>query len=240
MMNPRDLRDLRVSGFVSVAALAFFVALTGWAMVLYPGGTFLDATTHGYDFWLNFWCDLLRDPALGGAPNDEGARFAALGMIALGVALVPFARLCTRLMRAPRGRRARFVRVASVFIAVAVASVALLPSDRFPRLHPPAVLLGGGLGCVGAVVCVLESARRFGARPVEAALGIVALVCAVIDMALYARNIYLHVPGTAALPIIQRLATLALVGWMAMTVVRAFKTTSAVRMGKPSGRPNRR
>jgi len=71
-----------------VFGCAFFVLLTLAAMFTYPGGTFTDETTVGYDFFRNFFSDLGLVTALNGHPNTISLIlfFIALSTVGIGIA----------------------------------------------------------------------------------------------------------------------------------------------------------
>jgi hypothetical protein len=194
---------------VSLAALAVFTLALSAAAWLYPGGDFIVQKTTGFSL-RNFWCDLLREPAYNGASNGASVRLAILAFAAIGVALAPFWLEVSRLLSAPR----RFVRVAGTISAAATVLVALLPSDRFPRLHGPAVITAGGLGISCGFVVGRSALRAWRRWPVFAASSAALLLSAVTNLLLYVWGVYLDGPKLVLLPAVQKLATLSLVVWM--------------------------
>lgn len=196
---------------LSLAALAVFaITMVGGALA-YPGGSWLYPQTAGFSWAANFWCDLMRRPAHNGAPNPLAPVLGTLAFAALGVALVPFWQEVSRLLPA---RRAGFVRVAGVVSAVCTALVALLPSDRFPRLHAPVVLTAGILGMIcGVLVGAFAIARRR-ALPLFAACSLFLLAAAMVNLVLFVRAVYFQAAETVVLPVSQKFATLGLIGWM--------------------------
>lgn len=67
-----------------------FVLLTVAAMFTYPGGTYTDSTTVGYNFFHNFFSDLGRVTAPNGEPNTVSLILFFSGLILTGIALVFF------------------------------------------------------------------------------------------------------------------------------------------------------
>lgn len=196
---------------LSLTALSLFcVAMLAGALA-YPGGSWLHPHSVGFSVVENFWCDLMRRPAHNGAPNPWAPALGILAFVAIGVALVPFWLEVSRLLPP---RRARFVRGAGVVSAVCTAVVALLPSDRFPSLHPPIVLSAGGLGLICGLLVggfAISQRRQF---PVFAGASLGLLLAAAANLALYLRAIYFQASETVALPVVQKLATLGLLVWM--------------------------
>jgi len=72
-----------------VIGCGIFVVLTVTAMFAYPGGTYTDETTVGYDFFRNFFSDLGLVTALNGEPNTVSLIlfFIALTMVGIGLIL---------------------------------------------------------------------------------------------------------------------------------------------------------
>jgi hypothetical protein len=198
---------------LSIAALALFVVTLLLAVSAYPGGSWFHPLPSGGFSWLeNFWCDLLREPAHGGAPNARAVWLATVAFAWLALSLWPFWLEVSTLL--PR-RRARFLRVAGPVSALATACVALMPSDRFPLLHAPVVLTAGGLGFVCGCACSAWALTRARQVPVFAAFSAILLVAAAVNLALYVAIVYFDTEDTVALPAVQKLATVALVGWIA-------------------------
>lgn len=88
-MSPLVSRRARLFDFVLLVCL-FFVILTSLAMLFYPGGTQKNPHNIGYSFALNFFSDLGRTRALGGASNPLASVLFALALTFAGVALALF------------------------------------------------------------------------------------------------------------------------------------------------------
>ena len=196
---------------VSLICLALFCFAQGGAMWSYAGGSWLHPHALSHSFFENFWCDLLRDPAHNGKPNHLSSWLASLGFVALAGALASYWLELARVL--PSGW-ARFLRLAGPASAVATAAVALVPSDRFPVIHAPAVLTAGGLGFVCGCVCSAWAFAQRRASPVFALSSFLLVGAAAVNLVLYVRVAYFDGPNTIALPVVQKLATLALVAWM--------------------------
>lgn len=193
-----------------IALGVFCVAMVG-AMATYAGGSWLHPQAPAHLFWENFWCDLLREPAHNGLPNRRSVALASVGFVAIAAALAGFWLEVSRLLPA---RRARFVRVAGVISAAATVVVALVPSDRFPAIHPPAVLTAGILGFTCGCLCsayALTHARRM---PVFAVSSLVLIAAAGTNLAVYVQVAYFTATDTIVLPVAQKVATLALLVWL--------------------------
>ncbi len=222
----------RIGAACVFGAAIVFVALMAAAMSLYHGGTWIDPRAPGHDFWLNFFCDLLHDHALDGAPNATGARLATIAMLALIAGMLPFW-LASASLVAARPVLAWIVRVAGVTSVVGLVAVPLTPSDRFGALHGVAVLVASVPGLV-ATACATVGllATRDRDRTGMRVLGVIALatfVCAAIDATLYAQHMASGGAVTPpALPAIQKVAAMLLIAWM-LGVARAAWTTGRKR-----------
>ena len=196
---------------ISLAGLAVFCLAMLGAMWRYAGGSWLHPHAPSHVFFENFWCDLLREPAHNGCPNGRSVRLAMLGFAALGVALAAFWLEVSHLLPRLRGR---FVRVAGVISALATALVALLPSDRFPALHAPAVLTAGGLGFVCGCICSAWAVSERRRAPAFALSSLLLVAAAAVNLVLYVRTAYFAASDTIVLPAVQKVATLALLFWL--------------------------
>ena len=202
---------------------------TTWS---YTGGSWLHprATTHL--FWENFWCDLLRQPAHNGLPNERSVLLGTLGFVAVAMSLGAFWLEVARLLPA---RRKRFVRIAGVVSAAATALVALVPSDRFPGVHPPAVLTAGGLGLACGCICAGFALAHFRRMPVFAASSLVLVAAAGTNLVLYVHAIYFEASETIVLPASQKLATFSLVIWIVSGLAAASPPSGST---DPSASPS--
>ncbi len=106
-------------------------------MVVYPGGTYRDHSTTGYQFFHNFFSDLGATVAYNCQPNQFGAPvyFVSLVVlvIAMGAMLVSLARVYSRSARA-----VWFTRLAAVAGALTCAffiGVAATPENHFMPVH---------------------------------------------------------------------------------------------------------
>jgi hypothetical protein len=198
--------------------LVLFSFAIGAAMGAYPGGTYLDAGRVGYDFWDNFWCDALRDPALNGLPNARGARMASIAMWVLSSGLLPFWDLAAELS-VPRtlfpvsGARTA-IRWLGIGAMLGMMGVTLLPSDRYPFLHGFLVTIAGPMGVLAAWIAVAKGRSSPRVPAVASLLGTLALLFAIVNLAQYGRQFWLEAEASPALPGIQKLATLFFLCWV--------------------------
>jgi hypothetical protein len=214
---------------VSLAFVALFCGAMLGAVASYAGGSWLHPHAAGFSLLENFWCDLLREPAHDGLPNGRSVALATLGFAAISLALGPYWLEVASLLPP---RRAWFVRRAGLASALATALVALLPSDRFPGAHAPAVLTAGGLGFGCGCVCGAWALGHFRAVRAFALTSLFLLCAASVNLVLYVAVAYFQAPDTVVLPAAQKLATLGLVGWM-IAGLAAARAGASARRPKP-------
>lgn len=222
-MSPKS--RIRAASFHVLASLGVFVLLFVAAMILYPGGTWTDRSSVGYDFFRNYFCDLTADVALDGRSNP-GARLAVASMIVVGVGLGPFWFVVTHGWTRDIPLKL-VVRVLGLLSSVALVAVPLLPSGRYGVLHAIAILIAGVPGLVAAIFAVVGLFRETNARSTRliAWFSTLTLVLAAIDGALYAWTVVSGREVAALLlPALQKLAMIALFAWMTATCLLHIRT----------------
>jgi hypothetical protein len=206
---------LDVAALGTVVALGVFVLAMTLAIASYPGGSWTTPSASGFSLARNFWCDLLRSQAINGADNASAKLLASLAFAALGVGLWPYWWVAASLLGGAARRRVSRLGTAS---SASLLSMAFLPSDRFPISHGVVALTGALLGMWAAGASIAERAAREPRVGVRRSAGALLIVCAAGNVALYVYVTYLGGPETVAQPILQKLATAALVIWMLSTV----------------------
>ena len=206
---------------LSLGALALFALTLLAAVGTYPGGSWLRPHAHdGFSWSENFWCDLLREPAYNGGANGRAVWLTTLSFVLIALGLAPFWFEVSTLLA--EGQR-RFVRVAGSVSSIATACVALLPSDRFPALHAPAVLTAGGLGFACGCVCSAWALRHPRQAPAFRLFSCVLLAAASLNLVLYVWVVYFDGPSNVVLPSAQKVATVALIGWIVSGLVASAR-----------------
>lgn len=193
-----------------VSTLALCASLAA-AMACYAGGSWLHPHAAAHSFFENFWCDLVRDPAHNGRPNALSVRFATFAFAAAALALGAF---WLELAQHFSDWRRRFLGAAGVTSAVGTLLVGVVPSDRFPHVHAPAVLIAGGLGFACGCVGTAWSVAMWRREPWLALASCVLVLAAGANLLLYVAHVYFGAPDTIALPAAQKVATMALVVWL--------------------------
>lgn len=211
--------------FTWVALLTFVVAMA-LAAAVYPGGSWTARETEGFSLLRNFWCDLLRSRSINGSDNGAGKVLASVAFTALGVGLWPYWWLAASVL--PGVRRAAVARM-GMLSAASLAAMALLPSDDYPVLHGVVALAGGVLGMVSGAVCVATWLPGEPRSSLRRASGACALGLASLNAALYVHVAFGRGDETIAQPLVQKLATAALLAWMLSTVREARARASPPR-----------
>jgi hypothetical protein len=154
----------RLAALLRFAAIQYVVLVAG-AMLAYPGGTWGDRSTTGYDVARNFLSDLGAIHAFDGAANYVSACLFATALVTLGTTISAFA--WTWRDFAFSRRRARALGQLSAVLGstcgIAFIGIALAPIDVALRLHNGFVISAFGLltGYVASLTYVLW---RNGAR----------------------------------------------------------------------------
>lgn len=112
-------------------------ACAAGAMLRYPGGTALDASTRGYSLSYNFLSDLGMTVVYNREPNRLGATLFVLSLllliVGLGSAVVSIVRY---LSTDSAGRRwAQLAGISALMACVAFTGVAVTPENRVMALH---------------------------------------------------------------------------------------------------------
>lgn len=145
--SERDMSRLRRIFGVVAAICVLFVVFTTTAMFLYPGGIFLRpggagpmVTTHGYQFFLNFFSDLGRTRTPSGAVNYPSMVLFDGAMITIGIGAAAFFSAFARYFATHEttlwGQRLnRAATWTGVLSAVFFAGVGLTPSNLVMPAH---------------------------------------------------------------------------------------------------------
>jgi hypothetical protein len=218
MEHPRFSQVQRSRGLELVARLVFMSAFSSvgiftLAASVYPGGNHFDHQAVGHDFWKNALCDVARSTAVGGAPNAIGASLARTAMSIMAVGIGALFWLMPE--RFPsRVRLGAFVRWLGALTVPAAVAVVLLPSDRFGFLHGVAIVIAGLPGLSAGLVATVGLVRaRRGSRVVPI-LAITTLLVASACFGIYVDELVTGGPPRLAVPVLERIAALLLIGWM--------------------------
>jgi hypothetical protein len=147
---------------IVIAGILAFLALTTLAMFVYPGGTNLDKTSAGYQFFFNFFSDLGRTVAHNGQPNTVASLMFVLAMASAGGGLIVFFIAFTRFFMHTRVERV-VSWIATGFGGVAgmgFVGVGLVPSNVDRVVHGSFVLLAFGMFLVATALYAILILRE--------------------------------------------------------------------------------
>ncbi|HEX6464585.1 MAG TPA: hypothetical protein VFZ98_09040 [Vicinamibacterales bacterium] len=116
-------------------ALAIGAAFGVAAMLVYPGGTPLDAATVGYSLSRNFLSDLGTTVAFNGRSNQPGALLFVLSLGTLILGFSAFLLRTARLLSGPARPWGRAAVAIGSLVMAAFLAVALTPENRFWTAH---------------------------------------------------------------------------------------------------------
>lgn len=212
-------RKIRKASLFLMLALFVFVVLEGIAMALYPGGTWLNRSSVGYDFFRNFFCDLAAPKALNGKPNP-GAIFAQVGMFFFTLGLIPFWILVTSLVRQVRARLAKVVMALGTISSLAASLVPFVSSQQFGFLHPMLVFLAGIPGLMAGGLSMYGLVKTKSGSRIPARLAVLTVILVGIDGILYAIHVLTgYEVHPILLPSLQKMGAMSLVAWMISAVI---------------------
>jgi hypothetical protein len=199
-------------------AVAGFVLLMGGAMAAYPGGHLWDKSSPGYDFWRNFWCDLLRSEAYNGVQNLVAPALARTAMSCLAVGILSCFCLTPFLFKQRRWLGLS-VSVLGGCGALGLVLATWTSGGQMPRVHALAVLMAGPVGLC-ALVGTLVGLRRGIARG-YLLLGAGTLLVSLTSLIQYLREFAFQVASSPFLPFSQKLSTLLALSWILLVSARA-------------------
>ena len=212
---------IQVASGLTIVGLAIFVVTLPLSVVAYPGGSWANPDATGFQFFVNYWCDLLRIMALNGAPNPTSAVLARIAFGALAVSLSAHWWVAASLLTSPS--LAQWGAASGTVSAVGVAFLALFPYHTQPLLHSVTTLSAGGFGLAAAVLIILGNLQlpRGHVSSWRHAWGASLVAAAVVNILVYVDIVVRGDRDSAILPIAQELGTVFLVLWMVTTLLDA-------------------
>lgn len=217
-MTASSRRAAAAGSVVVVLALVTGVILLAYAMRLYPGGTAIDPRQPGHSFWTNFLCDLTGEVAFNGGANHRGAMVARAGMGALTLGMLSFWLILPFVFPGHR------VLAGAIRICGATGSAALAVVPFAPGLWHVVVVFAAVIPALAAAALGVWGSVGYSRRRGLAALAVGTVLVTLVDAVLYAQS-YLVTPRvvTPALPLLQRVAVMILLAWMAATAAIVWR-----------------
>jgi len=201
------------------ASVAIFTILIAYAVARYPGGTWADHATHGYDPLHNFLCDLLEPTALDGEANAASARASVTAVIVLAAGLTLTWWLLPALFPARARRLGVPVRALGIASTLGVVAVPLAPATSWYWSHAGAVLFAGASGLAAAATSVVGLAHARDERRL-ARLGAFVVAVALVDVALFVHQLIVVGNPSVWLSLLEVVATVSLLAWLAAIALR--------------------
>lgn len=197
---------------ILLVALVCAAVLLAISIAFYPGGTWMDPESPGFDPLRNFFSDLLAPTALNGAPNPAGAMSATAGLLVLAVAAALSCWIVPGLFATQR-RLGLLVRAAGLVALVGMLAVPLTPTPRFGLLHAIAIMLAALPALLAAAAATLGLLRELGPTRYLTILGIATFVTALCDAVLYVHFLLYGGASAILVPVLQRVALASFFAW---------------------------
>jgi hypothetical protein len=212
---------VRIWAGVILATVSGFLALMGASMARYPGGTWFDRGTVGHACFGNFLCDLVAEQAINGQPNPAGSQLAWLAFLTLTAGILPVWWLLPELARdCPRlGRRVRGLGMVGTLVLAAVPQIT---SERCGHCHT-VMVTAASLSNFGALAVALMMLKRSAWAPRWMTRWTsVLLLASLVAFGCYAPFAWRGELGPPLVPLLQKVATLVLLGWMLAVALAAW------------------
>lgn len=142
-MIRKDLKNNLIY-ILSIIGCIQFIIVTAIAMVFYKGGTYIDSSTLGYNFWLNYFSDLGRTVAHSGIPNTISFVLFTIALSLWGITQIPFYITFPTIFRNyPNLRKISICgSILGIISGISYAGVAFTPSDIAGSFHDFFVVIG--------------------------------------------------------------------------------------------------
>jgi hypothetical protein len=143
-MTPSTLFFHRGIFRLAAATCILFFLMTALAMLLYPGGTFIDPSTRGYSFFANFFSDLGATRTPSGATNTLSMVLFTSALTIVGFGLAVFFIALTQFFR--NSRHGSLLPAVGAFLGV-VAGLCFVGVAFTPEIFtlPPTIISSCGL-----------------------------------------------------------------------------------------------
>lgn len=179
-----------------------------YAAILYPGGSNFNQNSIGYQFQLNYWCELLAPVAKNGSPNP--AQYIAMGgmiMLSLGLALLWW---WLPAMLSLNNTGKRLVQISGIASMILVNFI-------FTQWHDAIINISGALGLIALSGLMLSLYRNKNSSM---------LIGSVICLLSFAANNYIYHTNNyiEALPAVQKISFALVLGWLLALNILLYKT----------------
>lgn len=201
---------VRRSMLLPLYGCLLFTALYLLAARYYPGGSPVDHSSKGFDWFHNYWCNLLAERSIDGA-NNKGRPFAFAGMIVLCLSLsifwIQYAH--TSSFSSPAKRIMIFAGVGSMCISFFL----------FTRWHDAVINVAGLLGLVALSGVLFSLYQRH---------WLLLFYWGLINLGLIGLNNFLYYQNNFFyLAFVQKISFLSFLFWISLICLRQNKTAKA-------------
>ncbi|MCP4760307.1 MAG: DUF998 domain-containing protein [archaeon] len=139
-----------------------FVVLTIIAMLVYPGGTYYEHDTVGYNFFENYFSDLGRTITHSGADNTVGWAFFTLSICIGGSSIALF--FIAVLKQFKEKEKAKWFAIPGsilgIICGISFIGIGLAPSDTLHELHLLFVYMAFGLAFITAAFYTIAGLKN--------------------------------------------------------------------------------
>jgi len=195
-----------------------FIVLMAISIACYPGGNNWSETAGTYDFWRNFWCDLLIPVTrIGDKDNFYSMIFGMGAMLAFAVgSLKLWYNLKILIPDSPH--LANIIRFSGLLCIFGLLPMVLTAGHRWP--HAASMLLVALSGWLAAFLAVYALTIQYPRQPVTI-IGWVMIFFTALDFILYVREVYFGGEKWVVMPAMQKIATIMIVLWF-LSIARLF------------------
>jgi len=134
-----NLKDWKANSciFIIIGGMQFIV-LTILAMFFYTGGTNVDSSSPGYNFWYNFFSDLGMTKSHSGKSNIISYVLFTIALTIVGVSIIPFLlTLASFYIRASMMQKLLSIiaTIIGIISAICFIGIAFSPADLYLEAH---------------------------------------------------------------------------------------------------------
>lgn len=196
-----------------VAGIILFILLYVISTFLYPGGSDYNKTENGFNWFHNYWCELLAYHSQNGTPNPARP-VTIVAMSILVISLIIFWRQVPYLFK--ESKRSDWVIRSS-----GITSMLLLPI-MLVGPHDLVINLAAMFGCIAVILVLLKLFQH--KMKISFLLGLVCLLLCGLNNYVYYSSKWRYL-----LPVIQKISFLTFLGWFAGLTIKLYKKESILK-----------
>lgn len=192
MKNPKEVIVL-----LPTVGIFIFLALSIYATDLYPGGSQADADSIGFDWYNNYWCNLMSENAMNGLKNPaKPVAMTAAIVLCLSMILFFF-------QFAKRFVESRIWKTTIVITGVVSMVSAVFAFTNYHDVMTSILSIGGVIGMTGIIRTLYKNQMTF------------YLICGVCCMVIVGLNnlFYFNDDLIVYLPVLQKISFVLILAW---------------------------